>query len=110
MSRRGRTLADIDTAVRIVTGKSLADITRTAWHVLGSDLAKRIAALEQPDEPLKADYDLVGVSPGCSDRILRAAYKARAQEVHPDHGGSDEAFKAFDEAMDRICKEREIKK
>jgi len=68
-------------------------------------------APEEPPDALKEAYDILGVSPACSDRILRAAYRAAAKETHPDApSGSDEAFRRLDEAMNRICQARGIKK
>lgn len=106
-----RALADIDGIARLVSGRSISQLVTKGWDLWGDELIKAFMRGETPpDDPLAQDYELLGVSPSCSDRILRAAYKARAQEVHPDTGGSDEAFKRVDEAMDRICQGRGIKK
>lgn len=104
-------MRDIDGIARILTGKSLSQMIKKGWDLWGADALKNLIVEQPPEDPLRGDYELVGVSPSCSDRILRAAYKAKAQEVHPDKpGGSDEAFKTVDEAMDRICQARGIRK
>jgi len=55
---------------------------RRAGHRDGSD--KRQA----PDL-----YDALGVDRHVSDRELKKAYRSRAQETHPDHGGDADEFK-----------------
>jgi hypothetical protein len=107
------TLADADGVARLVTGKSLAQLAGKGWDLFGDELIKALIGGRTPtlpEDPLAPDYEFLGVSPNCSDRILRAVYKSRAQEVHPDTGGSVEEFKKVDEAMDRICKARGIRK
>ena len=36
---------------------------------------------------------------------IQAAYRRKARECHPDHGGSDEAMAAVNEAYDRLMSE-----
>jgi DnaJ-class molecular chaperone len=46
-------------------------------------------------------YRLLGVAPSASAQELRAAYLARARQLHPDKDGSagaEERFKALSEA------------
>ena len=41
---------------------------------------------------MKSLYEILGVSPEASMAELRAAYRAKVKEVHPDTGGTNEAF------------------
>jgi hypothetical protein len=43
-------------------------------------------------------FDTLGVSRGASDDELKAAYRERVKEVHPDHGGDQETFERVREA------------
>jgi len=51
------------------------------------------------DEQSVADaFDTLGVTRGASDAELKAAYRERVKEVHPDHGGDRETFERVREA------------
>jgi len=43
-------------------------------------------------------FELLGVPAGASDAELKAAYRERVKESHPDHGGDREAFERVREA------------
>lgn len=43
--------------------------------------------------------DVLQVPPGASEEEIRAAYRARAKEAHPDSGGSDSEFAELQEAL-----------
>jgi curved DNA-binding protein CbpA len=45
-------------------------------------------------------YDLLGVEPDASQREVKAAFRRRSLSVHPDHGGSAEAFVRLQEAYE----------
>lgn len=53
-------------------------------------------------------WTLLGVSPRASEEELKAAYRKKAIETHPDHGGDAETFRrvvaAYAEAQRRIKK------
>jgi hypothetical protein len=51
------------------------------------------------DEQSVADaFDTLDVSRGASDAELKAAYRERVKEAHPDHGGDQETFERVREA------------
>jgi curved DNA-binding protein CbpA len=41
---------------------------------------------------MKSLYEILGLSPEANTAEIRAAYRAKVKEVHPDTGGSSEAF------------------
>jgi len=51
-------------------------------------------------------YEVLGLDPGSSSEEVRAAYRDKVKEVHPDReGGSEEAFKRVNDAYETL-KER----
>jgi curved DNA-binding protein len=45
-------------------------------------------------------YDVLGVSKDASAEELKSAYRKKAKELHPDHGGNEEDFKSLSEAYE----------
>eukprot|EP00427_Karlodinium_veneficum_P015192 CAMPEP_0169141484 /NCGR_PEP_ID=MMETSP1015-20121227/44327_1 /TAXON_ID=342587 /ORGANISM="Karlodinium micrum, Strain CCMP2283" /LENGTH=1261 /DNA_ID=CAMNT_0009207859 /DNA_START=30 /DNA_END=3815 /DNA_ORIENTATION=+ len=84
----------------------------------GSDISSHILQLSWIKEKLEAEvnfmrnqgaYSSLGIGPEVSDAELARAYKAQALRLHPDRGGSTEAFQALQSAYERILKQREGK-
>lgn len=46
--------------------------------------ARQTAAVEPEDAPAFDPYAVLGIAPTASDDAIRAAYRARMQEYHPD--------------------------
>jgi hypothetical protein len=53
-------------------------------------------------------YEVLGVRPDFPDEIIHAAWKVLAKKLHPDAGGSDDAMKELNDALDRIHRERGV--
>lgn len=51
---------------------------------------------------MKDVYTVIGVARKASDEEILAAYKKRARELHPDHGGSPEQMAELNEAYAKI--------
>ena len=51
---------------------------------------------------MTSPYEILGVDPDADDEAVLAAYRSRIKEVHPDQGGSTEAFQAVKQAYERI--------
>jgi curved DNA-binding protein CbpA len=43
-------------------------------------------------------YELLGLDQTATDADIKKAYRAKAQDLHPDHGGNDSEFRAVNEA------------
>lgn len=53
---------------------------------------------EPTADPVRAAFETLGVSPDADAASVEAAYRDRVKEVHPDQGGSREAFTEVREA------------
>ena len=105
--RAGTKLAEIDALwakawMRMLRGQP-------PWPSKSSREPRSKPALTPTDEP-QSIWTLLGVSPGVTAAELKAAYRKRAIETHPDHGGDAESFRrvvaAYAEARKRIAKPR----
>jgi hypothetical protein len=47
-------------------------------------------------------HAVLDVSPEAGDDAIRAAYREKLKEAHPDHGGSSEAFRRVRDARDEL--------
>ncbi|WP_440991109.1 J domain-containing protein [Haloarchaeobius baliensis] len=71
-------------------------------HHLGRRLPFEVPELEwepagEPDAVERA-FRALGLSPAASTDEVRDAYRERVMEVHPDHGGDEESFRAVRDA------------
>ena len=57
-------------------------------------------------EPDLTPYDILGVKPSDSDKIIDVIYKARVSLAHPDKGGDETECKRLNEAYEQIKAER----
>jgi len=52
---------------------------------------------------VESPFEILGIEPDADEERIERAYRARIKEVHPDHGGSIEAFQsvraAYEEAL-----------
>jgi hypothetical protein len=64
---------------------------------------EQLAPRELPDDLL----DALGLAPPITLERARAAYKARALEVHPDRGGSHEQMSRLNQAFDAVREQLE---
>lgn len=105
--RAGMTLVEIDPLwarawIRILRGEP-------AWPSKASR-EPRTPAAERSTSIGDSIWHVLGVSRDVTEPELKAAYRRRALETHPDHGGDDEAFRrvlhAYEQAKLRLRKPR----
>ncbi len=68
-------------------------------------LERWLVALDDQDP-----YRVLGVAPLDSPDVVRARYRERAMERHPDRGGSAEKMRELNDAYERILRHRERKR
>jgi hypothetical protein len=66
-------------------------------------------ARPQANPSPQSSHAVLGVEPGASLQEIRAAYRRRALETHPDQGGDAEAFRAVQAAYERLLKKRKAR-
>jgi hypothetical protein len=60
-----------------------------------------IPATAGPSVGPRAWHDVLGVAPDSPASVIRAAYKAKALDAHPDRGGSQDAWLELQQAFDQ---------
>ncbi len=86
-----------------------AKASETYWDALEDDpdtlaLWDELSALYSSVQQthFAAEFTLLGIEPDATKRGIRNAYRRKARKLHPDVGGSDEAFKQLHDAYRRI--------
>lgn len=51
---------------------------------------------------MPSPFEVLGVEPGADEETVERAYRERIKEAHPDHGGSQEAFRRVRGAYEAI--------
>lgn len=62
-------------------------------------------ALPEPDDAVAADpppHEVLDVAPDAPEAIVQGAFRAKVNEVHPDKGGSQEAFERVQRAREAL--------
>lgn len=67
-----------------------------------SEGRERDAARQPTDINRVKAYRRLGLEPGADATTVRAAYRQKVKEVHPDRGGDEEAFKQVTEAYETL--------
>ena len=77
-------------AIRLNELRGLDDVAREFYAMLPAPARKR--------DP----YDVLGVCSDADEDVIDAAYRARAKRLHPDVGGSAEAFKELQDSYEAV--------
>ena len=116
-----RTRAEALAQAQRVAGRRLVEIDPTwarafARTLVGQppfsrepDAAPRAALPPRADQAAVSVWQVLGVAANASAEELKRAYRRRALETHPDHGGDVETFRAVQAAYERAI-ERSAKR
>ena len=99
-------LRDADDITYLVTGRRIKDFVKKGVELFGEDIIRKVTGEEKialaPDNP----YVILEVRPEASDLVIKAAFRAKMAKAHPDVGGSEEAAKRLNKALDEISQLR----
>lgn len=70
--------------------------------------AKPDAAIGDSPRPDSDAFKTLAIRPPCSLDEIKAAYRRRAMEVHPDRGGTTEEFQSVEAAYRRLVREAQV--
>ena len=89
--------------IRILRGEE-------AWPSKASREPRVRTVREEPTNDRASVWELLGVTRDVTAANLKAAFRQKALATHPDHGGSEESFRAvlraYAEAQRRLAKRR----
>ncbi|MBX3208690.1 MAG: J domain-containing protein [Labilithrix sp.] len=113
--RAGVRLIEIDALwarawIRILRGEPAWPSKASREPRAGRESAAAGAARPETGDAAASVWEVLGVGRDVTEEELKAAYRKRALETHPDHGGDDAAFRrvvrAYAEAQRRLQRPR----
>ncbi|WP_123533562.1 J domain-containing protein [Halosimplex salinum] len=89
---------------RATQGQRVGGGRRRARADRGGQRRQRAAAAAQRSGPTAAEaYETLGLDPSADEDAIKAAYREKVKEVHPDSStGDEEAFKKVNSAYERL--------
>lgn len=82
-------------------GREAWDAAGREWHKGGGQPGRGQTATHRQSE--RAAYAALDLSPGADERAVRAAYRRKVKEVHPDQpDGDEDRFKEVQAAYERL--------
>lgn len=72
-------------------------------HGGGTMMERAFQGFEALPAP-RSCWDILGLQPGARDAEIQAAWRRKARECHPDHGGSDAAMAEVNRARDEALR------
>jgi hypothetical protein len=101
-------LRDVDDIFHIITGTRISNVVARGLSIFGPELVKKITGESADRHDPASPYDILEVRRGASLNIVKAAFRSKAREYHPDTGVHPDAaaFQAAQEAYNRIREER----
>lgn len=102
------TLRDADDLVYLITGRRIKNLVQRGLDLFGEDIKRKVTGAMPRSEDPDDSYNILEVRADASDIVIRAAFRAKAKELHPDTGlhPDSRAFQRVKEAYDRIDHER----
>jgi hypothetical protein len=76
---------------------------RVEWQTSGASDRKREEPPPRPRQTPGDPYQTLHLLPSAPPEVVKAAYKALAMKLHPDHGGDTEAMQRINDAYRRLA-------
>lgn len=101
-------LRDVDDIVYLITGKRIKNLVTRGLDLFGEEVKRKVTGNELRVEDPDDSYNILEVRPNASDIVVKAAFRAKARELHPDTGlhPDPQAFQRAKEAYDAIMRLR----
>lgn len=88
-------------------GIAFAALAALAWVLQPRLFAPAPPPATRPDDPQDREARaILGLSPGAGPTEIRAAYRAKMRQAHPDRGGTHNEAARLAAARDRLLKKR----
>lgn len=101
-------LRDVDDLVYLITGKRIKNLVARGIELFGEDVKRKVTGEEPRAEDPGDPYNILEVRKNASDLVVKAAFRAKAREYHPDTGTKPDpqAFQRAQEAYNEIRQQR----
>lgn len=99
------TLRDVDDLVFLITGKRIKNLVTRGLDLFGNEVKRKVVGEEPVSEDPADPYNVLEVRRNASDLVVKASFRAKARELHPDTGlhpdprGFQRATEAYDQIM-----------
>jgi len=85
---------------RRLAERTVAEVSKARCPECGAWRAARPGPC--PDCGHQPPHEVLGIEPGASEAVVKAAAREKLKDAHPDHGGSESELRRVKRARDRM--------